>query len=60
MKGENFVIYFWKNLFEILESECENSTLEPTAVIRDPIKKLKINLCDNCLEYRIRLTDMKK
>tara|TARA_Y100001936_G_scaffold149668_1_gene146079 strand:+ start:3988 stop:4935 length:948 start_codon:yes stop_codon:yes gene_type:complete len=58
MKGENYVIYFWKNLFEVLDSGCKSSSLEPTAIIRNPIRKLKINLCDNCLEYRIRLRDL--
>ena len=58
VKGEDYVIYFWKNLFETLESGCEDFTLGPSAIIRNPIKKLKINLCDNCLEYRIRLGDM--
>ena len=58
IKGDDFVIYFWKNLFENLGLGCENSILEPTAIIRNPIKELKINLCDNCLEYRVRLRDL--
>ena len=82
MKGENFAIYFWKNVSKYLEdaaiakfkkpykqlSDAEKETLdcktcdsaEPTRIIRDPIKTLKINLCDNCTEYRIPLENMIK
>lgn len=56
--GEKYVIYFWKNLVNYLEKNCTNVIDEPDAVIRDPIKKLKINLCENCLEYRIKIGKM--
>ena len=56
--GEKYVIYFWKNLVNYVEKDCTNMIGEPDAIIRDPIKKLKINLCENCLEYRIKIGKM--
>jgi len=53
--GENYVIYFWKNIVNYLGKDCKNLIDKPTAIIRNPIKNLKINLCENCLEYRIKI-----
>ena len=47
---KNYVIYFWNNL------GSRNKPKEPTRIIYDPIKKLKIETCPNCLKYLIKLS----
>jgi len=47
---KNYVIYFWNNLGSRIKPK------EPTRIIYDPIKKLKIETCPNCLKYLIKLS----
>jgi len=48
-EGEHYMIYFWKNL------KSRKQPNEPTKIIKDPVNKLKIKECDNCLEYLIEI-----
>ena len=46
-EGIHYVIYFWNNLKA--KKEPEN----PTKIFIDPINKLKIKECENCLQYLV-------
>ena len=56
-KGDDYVIYFWKNVYKYLKDDCNaDIPLEIPMVFRNPIKTLKIERCNNCLSYEIKLS----
>lgn len=46
--GQKYAVYFWNCLGYSTPSS-------PTRIIRDPVKKLQIQECDNCLSYIVYL-----
>ena len=48
-EGIHYVIYFWNNL------KAKRQPDKPTKIIIDPVKKLKINECEHCLQYLIEI-----